>query len=142
MTHPSLIRHRNGHLAGEVQAAVAARQAEQDDPPVAAPVPAASPEPLDVLAQLRAVNAATLRVLQDARASGDGRLVLLAVDRVQKQIELSAKLLGDLDERPMVNVWTAPEWLTIETALLDVLQAYPDARYAVAARLDALRTSA
>jgi hypothetical protein len=104
MTHPSLIRHRNRHLAGEVQAAVAARQAEQDDPPVAAPVPTASPEPLDVLGQLRAINAATLRVLQDARASGDGRLVLLAVDRAMRQIELQAKLLGDLSEQPTVSL--------------------------------------
>jgi hypothetical protein len=93
---------------------------------------------IDVLGQLRAINAATLAVLADARKAGDGDLALKVVDRVQRQIELQAKLLGELDERPTVNVLVAPEWLVVRATLLDVLRDYPDARQAVAARLVAL----
>ncbi len=95
---------------------------------------------IDVLGQLRAINAATLQVLADARTVGDGDLALKAVDRVQRQIELQAKLLGELDERPTVNVLIAPEWLVVRAELLDALRAYPDARTAVAARLAALES--
>jgi hypothetical protein len=92
---------------------------------------------LDVLAQLKAINAASLGVLRDARQSGDGELVLKAVDRVQRQIELLAKLLGELDERPQVNVLVMPEWVTLRARLLTALAPYPAARLALAEALDA-----
>ena len=59
---------------------------------------------LDVLQQLKFVNGAALAVLRDAKAAGDGELTLRAIDRVlTSQIELQAKLLGDLDDRPQVS---------------------------------------
>jgi hypothetical protein len=97
---------------------------------------------IDVVKQLKAINAASLSVLGDARKAGNGDLALKAIDRVQRQIELQAKLLGDLDERPVVTLVTAPEWLIVRAALLDVLQGYPEARTAVAARLVALEAPA
>ncbi len=93
---------------------------------------------IDVVGQLRAINAATLSVLADARKVGDGDLALKAVDRVQRQIELQAKLLGELDERPVVNLTISAEWLQVRAALLDALRPHPEARSAVAARLLAL----
>jgi hypothetical protein len=92
---------------------------------------------LDVLAQLRAINAASLGVLKEARQSGDGELVLKAVNRVQRQIELQAKLLGDLDESPKVNVLVMPEWVALRGRLLAALAPYPAARLALAEVLDA-----
>jgi hypothetical protein len=152
MSDVSLIRHRNGHMAEQLAAAVEARRAEPEAEPPPGPHAAMAPaDPslrtdaaaaIDIVSQLKAVNAVVLRVLADARAAGDGRLVLQAADRVQRQIELQAKLLGELDDRPTVNVLVSPEWLAIEAALVDVLVAYPEARYAVAARLDALRAPA
>jgi hypothetical protein len=93
---------------------------------------------LDVVQQLKAINAASLEVLAQARAQGKGGLVLFAVDRIQKQIELQAKLLGELDERPTINVLLAPEWLLVRSTLLEALSPFPDARVAVASRLQAL----
>ena len=97
---------------------------------------------IDVLGQLRAINAATLQVLADARKAKDGDLALKAVDRVQRQIELQAKLLGELDERPVVNLTISAEWVEIRAVLLDALRPHPDARQAVAARLVALERPA
>jgi len=93
---------------------------------------------IDVVKQLRAINAATLAVLADARRAGDGDLALRSVDRVQRQLELQAKLLGALDERPVVNVIVSAQWIEIRAVLLDALRAHPDARSAVVARLVAL----
>jgi len=93
---------------------------------------------LDVVQQLQVINAASLTVLREARQVGDGELALKAIDRVQRQIELQAKLLGELDERPQVNLLVAPEWLTVRAALLAALAPYPEARTAVATRLLAL----
>ncbi len=87
---------------------------------------------IDVVRQLRAINAAALGVLKDARERKQGELVLKAVDRVHRQVELQAKLLGELDERPTVNVLVSPEWLAVRGALLEALRPYPEARAAVA----------
>ena len=92
---------------------------------------------LDVVKQLKAINAAALAILADARTTGDADTQLKAIDRIQRQIELQAKLLGDLDERPQVNVLVMPEWLAIRTALLRALAPYPTARQAVVEALEA-----
>lgn len=88
-------------------------------------------EALDVIAQLRAINAAALGVLKDAREARDGELVLKAVDRVHRQVELQAKLLGDLDDRPQFNLTIAPEWLELRVVILNALSGHPQARQAV-----------
>lgn len=96
---------------------------------------------LDVVGQLRAINQASLQVLKQARDMHDGELALKAVDRVQRQIELQAKLLGELDERPQVNVLALPEWAQVRLLVLHALEPHPEARAAVAARLMALEAA-
>jgi hypothetical protein len=97
---------------------------------------------LDVVAQLKAINQASLAVLKQARETGDGELALKAVDRVQRQIELQAKLLGELDERPQVNVLVAPEWLAVRGVIFAALAPYPEVRAVVAGQLLALERGA
>jgi len=95
----------------------------------------ATRQALDVLQQLKTINAAALTVLRDARAAQDGDLALKAIDRIHRQIELQAKLLGDLDERPVVNVLLSPAWLQVRGQLVAALAPFPEARVAVAAVL-------
>ena len=127
VSQDALSRHKADHLPLTVAKAEATRQVEQARGVVDAG--------LDVVAQLRAINGVTLNVLKEARERHDGELALKAVDRVQRQIELQAKLLGDLDERPHVNILVAPEFVRIQTVLLGALKPYPDARLAVAQAL-------
>jgi hypothetical protein len=88
---------------------------------------------IDVAVQLRAINAACLEILQKSRADGKHSISLGAVDRIHRQIELQAKLLGELQESgPQVNVLVAPEWREIRVTVLQALQPYPEARAAVA----------
>lgn len=94
-------------------------------------------EALDIVTQLKAINSASIEVLKMARTSGDGELVLKACDRVLRQVELQAKLLGELDDRPQINVMLSAEWLELRVVILQALQGYPDARVAVAEALSA-----
>ena len=127
LAESSIRRHAATHLPASLVAAAEAEDVRQA---------------LDVLGQLKAINTACLAVLRDARQAGDGELVLKAVDRVQRQIELQAKLLGELDERPQVTLVTSPEWIQVRAVILDVLHDDPDRRLALVARLQALERPA
>ncbi len=90
---------------------------------------------LDVVKQLKAINGSTLAILSDACKTRDHNVALKAIDRVQRQIELQAKLLGAIDDRPQVNILISAEWLAIRNTLLAALWPYVEARMAVAAAL-------
>ncbi len=92
---------------------------------------------LDVVKQLKEVNAITLAILKESRDDKKNGMALFAVDRVVKQLELQAKLLGDIDT-PQVNVWLMPEWQSIRGTIIAALTPYPDARVAVAGALSGL----
>ncbi len=113
-------RHKGGHLPVTL---VQAREAEEVR------------HALDVVKQLQAINGASMTVLAEARAAKDGDLALKAIDRIFRQIELQAKLLGDLDERPVVNVLVTPEWQALRGQIVAALGPFPEARVAVAAVL-------
>jgi len=97
---------------------------------------------LDVLGQLKAINGASLAILSEARQQRDPATALRAIDRIQRQIELQAKLLGELDDRPQVTLLVMPEWVTVRGALLEALLPFPEARAAAAQRLVALEQPA
>ncbi|TAK32388.1 MAG: hypothetical protein EPO21_15335 [Chloroflexota bacterium] len=69
-------------------------------------------------------------------------LVLKTAAQLEGQTELLAKLLGELDERPQVNVLLAPEWQAMRATLVDALSPFPDARSAVADALVKLEAGA
>jgi transposase len=135
---PSAVyRHKKGHLPARLKRAFEATEtrkavelvehrAEEKAREVA--------QAIDVVAQLRAINSATLQVLQKARESEKHSLSLQAVDRIHRQIELQAKLLGELQDGggPQVNVLIAPEWQEVRVVVLQALAPYPEARAAVA----------
>jgi hypothetical protein len=95
---------------------------------------------IDIVKQLKAINAASVAILHEARLAGNPETALKAVDRVLRQIEFQARLLGELDA-PQVNVLLAPEWVSIRAGLLAALGPYPEARAAVAQQLLALEGS-
>lgn len=90
---------------------------------------------IDIYQQLKAINGACLSILKQAREEGANVTALQAVDRLHRQIELQARLLGDLDDRPQINILMSPVWITIRAALMDALHEFPSARAAVAQAL-------
>ncbi len=120
-------RHKAEHLPKTL---TDARKADDDE------------RALDVVKQLRVINGVSLQILNEARQGKDPQTALKAVDRIHRQIELQAKLLGQLDDRPQVNVVVSPEWAAIRATVLVALRPYPEARVAVVERLAALDTPA
>jgi hypothetical protein len=134
---PSAVyRHKQGHLAARIKRAFEAGETRKAVELVQHQTQERAREvgqAIDIVQQLRAINAATLQVLQVARESEKHSLSLQAVDRVHKQIELQAKLLGELQETgPQVNVLINPEWHQVRVNVLQALSPYPEARSAVA----------
>lgn len=88
-------------------------------------------EALDVVAQLKAINGASLAILKEARQLRRSETALKAIDRIQKQIELQAKLLGELDEAPTINLYLSPEWLELRAVIVTALEPHEEAKSAV-----------
>ena len=130
-----MFRHRRDHLPQVLtDTAPATPQASQTEP---SPPKESGKEQvaIDALQQLRAINAACLEVLRKARAEGQPLILLRAVDRIAKQIELQAKLLGQIEESTMINVAVLPEWHGVRQLVINALQPHPEARQAVALAL-------
>ena len=94
----------------------------------------------DLLGELRELQATTLALLRKAEAAGKLGTAVMAIGEARRNLELLAKLIGQLDERPVLNLLVSVEWLTLRAALLSALTPYPEARAAVADRLIELET--
>jgi hypothetical protein len=74
------------------------------------------------------------------RAERKGSLVAGAqlLGQLRMTLETIAKITGELNERPVVNVLNvaaSPEWIELRGRILAALEPHPDARLAVAAAL-------
>ena len=77
-----------------------------------------------------------LRSLAKAgRREKDLRLSVQAVGQLLRLTELLAKVRGELDERPVVNVISNPAFVEVRSALMVALAPYPEAKAAVGAAL-------
>jgi hypothetical protein len=117
--HMAVQRHVTEHIAQSIQQFQETREEARG---------------LDVVKQLKAVNSITLAILKEARDNKKNGMALFAIDRVLKQLELQAKLLGDID-KPQINIYVSPEWRGIRDRIVVALIPYPDARIAVAQEL-------
>jgi hypothetical protein len=116
-------RHEEDHLPKALAKAHEARKVAHAD---------------DILARLLALHAETMGIFREARAANDNDIALRAIARAERQLELQARLIGELkDAAPTVtvNVLASPEWRALEQVLIDALSGFPKAREVVARRL-------
>lgn len=91
-----------------------------------------------LLDRLKELNAETRAILKETRESKNHDLALKAIARVEKQLELEGKLLGELQpEGTTINVYSAPEWQTLRAVVIAALHPYPEATQAVSRALTA-----
>lgn len=83
-------RHIDNHVKKQV------REAVKQDQSLA--------EGLNVTEQLRDINKEARTILDKAKKSGDHKLALRAIEVVLKQLEMQAKLLGDIKTGLGINV--------------------------------------
>jgi hypothetical protein len=118
----SLSRHKANHLPAKLVMAQAAEEVAQAD---------------DLLGQMRDLHTRTLAVLEAAESTNQHRTALSAIREARSNLELLAKLLGELDERPQVNVLISPEWLELRAVIVGALEPHPEALRAVVGALEA-----
>lgn len=87
---------------------------------------------LDQIAMLRDRAQA---IADRAEQAGDLRTALLGLREVARTVELLAKIAGEIDDRPQLNVILSHDWLTLRAVILAALEPFVDARQAVAAAL-------
>jgi hypothetical protein len=126
VSEDAVTRHAAAHLPKALAHAHEEREAERAD---------------DLLSEARRLKEITMGLLGRAVQANDLRTALVAVREARGNLELIGKLLGELDERPAVNVMVSTEWVAVRTALLAALGPHPDARVAVAQQLLSLEAS-
>ena len=77
-----------------------------------------------------------------AEKSGDLRTALAAIRELVRIVELQERLIGEIKDTATVNVLVAPEWLELRSAILSVLQPFPEIRTLVAGELVRLEAAA
>jgi hypothetical protein len=85
---------------------------------------------------VRDLQERALDILGKAEEAGELRTALGAIREARGNLELLAKLLGELDERPVVNLNLSPEWLELRAVIVTALEPHPEARGAVLRALE------
>ncbi len=114
-------RHKANHLPARLVMAEKAAEVAQADA---------------LLEEVRELQARTLAILEAAEETKQHRTALSAIREARSNLELLAKLLGELDERPQVNILISAEWLELRAVIVGALEPYSQARGAVLRALE------
>lgn len=127
VSQDAISRHRDAHLprAAIQEGAQAVAEAE-------------GLRGASLLDQAAGLRDTAVSLLRSAERAGDLRTALGGVREARGCLELMAKLTGDLDASTTVSLTFAPQFLTVQTAILAALSPYPDARRAVVLALESV----
>ena len=123
VTERAVRNHKANHLPAALAKAKEAEEVSHAD---------------NLLGQVRGLQERAYAILDKAEGAGDLRTALGAIREARGNLELLAKLLGELDERP-VNVLVNPEWMELRAVLLVALEPHAQAREAVLRALEGAR---
>ena len=89
---------------------------------------------------MRDLQDRTTRILDQAESARKFLSAFVGIGQARSNVELLGKLLGGLEDAPatQINVLIAPQ---VQTAILEALRSYPEARLAVANALELLEAS-
>src|ERR671916_717730 len=103
-------RHKSNHLPAKLVMAERAAEIVEAD---------------TLLEHVKDLQGRAYAILEKAEKAGELRTALGAIREARGNLELLAKLLGDLDERPVTNVLVSAEWVAVRTAMMEALGPYP-----------------
>jgi len=109
-------RHEENHLPATLAKAKEAEEVAHAD---------------DLLADVRDLQARTLAILEAVEGTREHRIALSAIREARSNLELVAKLLGELDARPVVNLNVSAEWMELRAVIVGALEPHRDARESV-----------
>ena len=109
----SLFNHRDNHLPQQLKKAQKAEEMTQAD---------------SLLRQVLYLQSRALTILKTAEASGDLKTALGAIREARGNLELLAKLMGEIKEGTSVNILISPAWVSLRTVILQALEPYPEVK--------------
>ncbi len=121
VSKPALSRHLNEHVAPRVRKL----REEGDDE-----------RGLAILDEVVSIFGGLRSFLIRAEQGEDGPEYRAHAAEMRKFLELAAKVQGDLDETPRVNVLLQAEWIELKAAIVGALQEHPDALEDVLAAIE------
>jgi hypothetical protein len=113
----ALCRHHQSHVPKHLSQAHAVHEAGRAD---------------TLFAKVVTLETDAKRLQGLAEDAGDLKTALQAIRELVRIIELQARLIGELDDSPTVNVLVMPEWTALRARILHTLLPFPDARAALA----------
>lgn len=121
MSRSAISRHKLEHMPKAVQAA---EQKEWVD------------SGTNIIQEIEELRQQAQIIKDKAEEAQDYRTALAGIREMLRIVELLAKLRGELDEAPKVNILALPQWSGVQSTLLRALQPYPEARIAAAKALE------
>ena len=107
----SLYRHRKNHLPAKLVKAKKVQEVIQAD---------------NNIDRLLVLQKEVQKILEAAKEARTWHICLEAVREAARLIELSSKISGEL--RPEFSVILSPQFITIQTAIIEALSPFPEAR--------------
>lgn len=120
LSKDAILRHNAGHVAEHLAKAKAAEEIAAAD---------------SLLEELQRLRRRALAILDKAEGADDLRTALAVIREARSMVELLLETEGKLDRRDVLNVTLSPEWLHIQSVMINALEPFPDARIAVAEAL-------
>lgn len=117
ISEDALKRHKESHIAASLVKAEGIKEVAEAN---------------TLLADIRALREKATTILEKAEKAGDLKTALLGIREARGCIELLAKVEGQLDDRPQINVLINPEWISLKSQIITILKEHPAALEALA----------
>lgn len=85
----------------------------------------------ELLAKVRNLHTEAEAILTKSKQAGDHKTALSAIREARSNLELLAKMLGELQSGTNVNVVVSNQWVELRADLIGALRPFPDALIAV-----------
>jgi hypothetical protein len=116
ISEDALGRHKANHLPAKLLVARAAAEVAHAD---------------TLLGQVSNIQERALAILAKAENAGDLRTALAAISQARQNLELLAKLAGELEQGATTNIYLNAEWIELRAVIVEALKPYPAARRSV-----------
>jgi len=120
LSHQALMRHKVDHLPVIMVKSEEAREVAHAD---------------TLLDQVKDLRSTAISILGKAEKAGDLKTALMGVREARACIELLAEMEGEINRRPVFNLYLSQEWIEVRAVLLHALSDFPEARAAAALAL-------
>jgi hypothetical protein len=120
LSHQALMRHKAEHLPSIMVKSEEAREVAHAD---------------DLVWQIKQLRNKAIGILGKAEKAGDLKTALMGVREARACIELLAEMEGEINRRPVFNLYMSAEWIEVRAVLLHALGDFPEARAAAALAL-------